>query len=598
MPLVLFFLVQLAVFAGLFSRAEMSIYDAWFRLQGVQDPGEQVVIVAMDESSIHQMGSLPWPRSVHAQLLDKLAEAKVVTFDLIFNTPTDPDQDEALAQAIDKHGRVVLASQFYFEQDDAGETMQVFQPPLAGMMSVAAGLGFVNMPTDPDKVVRRSTLVDVNTFEVPFPSLGLASFIAAADLSPLDIELHNDKLVVGERSIPLNDLNQAMPCFWGSQGTFKTYSYYDIVNNKFLPAEFKDKIVLVGITASAEKEDIFATPYTTSNLVVSGVLPTSGVEIHAAVVQSFLSNVWYKQAHPMVNITVLLLTAFLAAAAVSGRGPWLGPAGALTVMLLVVGAALGLWWYGRLWVNVAAPVVLVFLTYAVMTASDFVQTEIARRRTRAMFTRYVSPEVVEELMCSSEDVGLGGRRQTLTIMFCDIRGFTAYSENKAPEQVVNRLNEYLTAMTEIIFRQGGTLDKYLGDGLMAFFGAPVHYPDHIQRAIQAAIDIQIAVERLNKSWADKGEPPLYIGVGINSGSVLVGNVGSPERMDYTVIGEDVNLASRVEGLTKTFDELIIISERSVQMMEDDGVVDERLRHLGHAEVKGFTDPVEVYTVVR
>jgi adenylate cyclase len=554
--------------------------------------------VAMDESSIHQMGSLPWPRSTHGQLLDKLAEARVVAFDLIFNAPTDPSQDEALAQAIDKHGRVVLASQFYFEQDDTGETLQVFQPPMAGLMSGAAGLGFANMPTDPDKVVRRSTLVDINTFEVPFPSLGLATFIAAAGLSPLDLELQHGKLIVSEHFIPLNHLNQAMPGFWGPQGTFKTYSYYDVVNGKFSPAEFKDKIVLVGITASAEKEDIFATPYTTSNLVISGSLPTPGVEIHAAVVQSFLSHVWFKEAHPMLNLAILLLAAFLAAAAVSGRGPWLGLAGALVVILLVVGTAFGLWWYERLWVNVAAPGVLVFLTYAGITASDYVQAEIARRRTRAMFARYVSPEVVEELMSSSASVGLGGRRQTLTIMFCDIRGFTAYSENKAPEQVVKRLNEYLTAMTEIIFRQGGTLDKYLGDGLMAFFGAPVYYPDHIQRAIQAAIDIQIAVERLNKSWADQGEPPLYVGVGINSGSVLVGNVGSPERMDYTVIGEDVNLASRVEGLTKTFGELIVISGRAVRMLEDEGIEDKRLRRLGQAEVKGFTDPIEVYTVVR
>ncbi len=597
MPLVLFVLVQLAVFAGLFSNAEMAIYDAWFRIKGVQDPGEQVVIVAIDESSIHQMGSLPWPRSVHAQLLEKLAEARVVAFDLIFNVPSDPTQDEAMAQAIKKHGRVVLASQFYFERDNAGKTVQVFQPPLAEIMAGAAGLGFVNMPTDPDKVVRRSTLVDVNTFEVPFPSLGLASSIEATGLNPLDLELQNGQLFAGKRFIPLNSLNQAMPCFWGPQGTFKTYSYYDVINGKFLLDEFKEKIVLVGVTASAEKEDIFSTPFTTSNLVLSGALPTPGVEINATVVQSFLSNAWFKQVHPVVNIIMLLLFGFLAAMAVSGRGPWLGLAGALTVMILVVGTALGLWWYERLWVNVAAPVTLVFLTYAVMTASNFVQAEMARRRTKAMFSRYVSSEVVEELMSSPAGVGLGGRRQTLTIMFCDIRGFTAYSENKAPEQVVTRLNEYLTVMTEIIFHYGGTLDKYLGDGLMAFFGAPVYYPDHIQRAIQVAVDIQIAVERLNKSWDDRGEPPLHIGVGINSGSVLVGNVGSSERMDYTVIGEDVNLASRVEGLTKTFGVLIVISERSVRMMEDTGALDGRLRRLGYAEVKGFTEPVGVYTVV-
>jgi adenylate cyclase len=213
-----------------------------------------------------------------------------------------------------------------------------------------------------------------------------------------------------------------------------------------------------------------------------------------------------------------------------------------------------------------------------------------------MFNRYVSPDVVEELMANPDSVSLGGRRQLITVMFCDIRGFTAYSENKDPEVVVNRLNEYLTALTQVIFRHGGTLDKYLGDGLMALFGAPVFYPDHVQRAIQVAIEMLEEVEKLNQVYVAKGQTPLKVGVGINSGTVLVGNVGSPERMDYTVIGEDVNLASRVEGLTKNFNTMIVISERSVRMLEDVSQLPWELQHLGHAEVKGFTAPVEIYTV--
>jgi adenylate cyclase len=242
------------------------------------------------------------------------------------------------------------------------------------------------------------------------------------------------------------------------------------------------------------------------------------------------------------------------------------------------------------------PVALIFITYAVTTATDFVVAELGRRRTKAMFSRYVSASVAEELMRDPDSVGLGGSRKVITIMFCDIRGFTAYSEGKAPEEVVSRLNEYLTAMTDVIFKNGGTLDKYLGDGLMAIFGAPVYYPDHIERSIQTAVEIQHEMNELNRRWAANNQPPLNIGVGINTGPALVGNVGSTERMDYTAIGEDVNLASRVEGLTKTFGTLIVISERSLKLLGEQPSLPWEFKFLGHAEVKGFTDPIGVYTV--
>ncbi len=595
-PLVLFILVELSAVAGLFVRPELALYDSWFRLQGVREPGERVAVVAIDEASIKDLGPLAWPRTVHAQLLEKLREAGVVSFDIVFDAPTTPADDQAFAAAIAEHGGVVLASQFSFEENESGEMEQVFQAPLPEFMEGAAGLGFVNMPTDIDGVVRRVTMVDVNTFEIPFPSLSLASAMTASGVNPSQLKLEPDFLYVeGRKKIPVDGMNRAMMGFWGPQGTIKTYSYADVLRGKYPVKEFKDKIVLVGVTTPAAHDDK-PTPYTTSNMILSGSIETPGVEIHASAVQSFFEGRWYRPVNLLANAAFLLITGMITALAVGGRGPWRGLAGALAVVTVSGAVVLGLWWHSRLWLNFAAPLALISMTYVVVTASDFLQAEMGRRRTRALFSRYVSPAVVEELMGNPDSVSLGGQRRDLTIMFVDIRGFTAYSENKAPEQVVSRLNEYLTAMTEVIFRHGGTLDKYLGDGLMAIYGAPIHLPDHVQRAIQTAVDIQEVIDGLNRSWAEKGEPPLKIGVGINTGSVLVGNVGSPERMDYTVIGEDVNLASRVEGLTKTFGALVIISERSVRVLEACGESPWELKYLGTAEVKGFSVPIGVYTV--
>ncbi|GAB6179381.1 adenylate/guanylate cyclase domain-containing protein [Desulfotomaculum defluvii] len=595
-PLILFVLIQLIVSFGVFSRPEMNIYDAWFRLKGQHIPGDQVVVVAIDEASINKIGPLAWPRSVHAKLLEKLQEAKVVGFDMVFDSPSNAAEDQAFAAAINRHGKVVMAGSFAYKKDEHGNVEQRLLLPHQDFMSAGlAGLGFANTPTDPDQVIRRVTLVDVNTFDIPFPSFGLAVALVAQGIDPRDIKLANDQLKVGKNTIPIDDSNLALLNFWGPRGAFTTISYADVLEGKVPATFFKDKFVLVGDT-TAMGHDEWPTPFTTTNMVLSGSLPTPGVEIHASTVNSFITGSWFRQIPQFVNIIFVLLAGLTTSFLVSGRGPWKGLLGTLFLVAVAV-AVVFLSWQAHWWVNLAAPIVIIFLTYAVTTATDFVQAEMARRKTKAMFSRYLSPDVVNELMQSPDQVSLGGKRQELTIMFCDIRGFTAYSEGKAPEEVVSRLNEYLTAITHIIFRHGGMLDKYLGDGLMAIFGAPVFYEDHIERAIRASVEIQAAISKLNEKWAAQGAQALNVGVGINSGSVLVGNVGSPERMDYTVIGEDVNLASRVEGLTKNFGTLIVISERSVQKLPDTCELKSTLEFLGHAEVKGFTHPIGVFTVV-
>lgn len=597
LSLLLFILMEIAIIAGVSERLEMSLYDAWFRIGGIQNPGQQVVVVAIDDKSINYFGQefgmqFPWPRSVYGGLLEQLKDARTVSFDLVFDAPTIPEEDMALADAITKHGRVVLAGMFSFEETEQGDKEQVWYGPAEELGM--AGVGMVNTPEDSDGVVRHFTVADVSDKE-PLYSLGVTTAMLATGFDPAKARLEPGFLKIGDRNIPINDLNQAMPNFWGPARTFATYSFVDVLEGKIQSSAFKDKIVLIGPTAPSFHDDL-PTPFTTSNMILSGSPKSPGVEIHATIVQSILDNQWFRKVSPVINVAFLLLVGLLTTLVVSGRGPLRGLLGALILIAVVVLTAFGMWKYAHLWLNMGTPVALIFITYAVTTATDFVVAELGRRRTKAMFSRYVSAAVAEELMNDPTSVGLGGSRKIVTIMFCDIRGFTSYSENKDPEEVVNRLNEYLTAMTNVIFRNGGTLDKYLGDGLMAIFGAPVYYTDHIEKSIQTAVEIQHEISELNRRWSANGHPPLNIGVGINTGNALVGNVGSPERMDYTVIGEDVNLASRVEGLTKTFGTLIVISERSLKLLGEQPNLPWDFQFLGHAEVKGFTDPIGVYTV--
>jgi adenylate cyclase len=592
LPLFVLLLLQIIVMLGVLQRPEMSLYDAWFRLRGMTDPGQQVVVVAMDESSIERIGPPAWPRTVHAQLLAKLTQAKIVAFDLTFGAAKDPAEDQAFADAIAAHGKVILISKFYFEKDEDGDIMQIPELPLQEFAAGAAGMGFANMPTDADQVVRHTTLIDTNSFDVPFPSFATAIILAIQDLSYADLSIGDNRLQVGKYEVPLDRNNQAMPAFWGPRGTFKTISYADILEGKVSPDYFKEKIVLVGSTTQDE-HDSFSTPYTTSNMVKSGALVTPGVEVHATVVQSYLNQIWYQRVGGAINFLFLLLLALLTVKLVAGRGPLPGLLGVLGISALTL-LIVFLLWQNHWWLNLAAPLALIFLLYVVVTASDFVRAEMQRRQTKALFSRYVSAEVVEQLMEDPSQMALGGKKQLVTVMFADIRGFTAFSENKDPVDVIHRLNEYLTAMTESILKHGGTLDKYLGDGLMAFFGAPIFYPDHVERAITVAREIQLKVAELNQKWEADGEVPLLVAVGINTGPVVVGNVGSPERMDYTLIGEDVNLASRVEALTKLFSTLVLVSERSYGMLPE-GAIKDSLHYVGEELVKGFTNPVKVYS---
>lgn len=360
--LVILILVSLAHLAGLFTRWDLSLYDSFFRLRGKQDPGKDVVIAVIDEKSINQIGPLPWPRTVHAQLLQNLQEANTVAFDLTFGAAREPAEDEAFAQAIKAQGHVVLASKFSFEKDEDGELLQVFEPPTPRLMKGAAGLGFVNTPIDIDQVVRRITLIDSNTFNIPFPSFGLAAAFEARGLSPLDIELTPGYLNADGKQIPLDELNRALPEFWGPRETFTSISYADILEGTVSPDYFKDKIVLIGVNTQEEHDD-YPTPFTTSNMVKSGQLKTPGVEIHAAVVQSFLSDRWYKQTGFGSTFIILLILALAAPLLISNRDPFKAFINVVLLLAFLGGFVYLFWLKQRIYLNLTAPLITIAFSY-------------------------------------------------------------------------------------------------------------------------------------------------------------------------------------------------------------------------------------------
>jgi len=593
LPIVLVLIIQGFVALGVFQGLENSLYDFWFMSRGPVSPGEELVILAVDDASVERIGPLAWPRTIHAELLEKLKEARTVCFDLTFAAEQNPQNDQAFGEAIAQHGKVVLSGKATFSRDANGELTQGFEAPIDALVASNPSLGFVNMATDNDAVVRRPTLVDVNIFDgVPVPCFGLAVALSAENLSYNDLKLTPGWLQVGKHRIPLDKENRALATFYGPMHTFKTISYADVIEGQVKPEYFKNKIVMIG-PETAEDHDVYSTPCTASNMVSQGLLPSPGVEIHATVVQNILTDAWLRDVNPWLNFAFLLLLVLLTALAIHGRGAWWGALGTLLALAVALVSSY-LAWKSHWWLNGAAPMVTLFITYAGSTAIDFIEAEMSRRKTKAMFSRYVSPDVVDQLMANPEQMALGGKKQEVTIMFTDIRGFTAFSENKDPVDVIARLNEYLTAQTDAILKHGGTLDKYMGDGLMAFFGAPIYYEDHVERAIKVAHEIQERVKELNQKWAEKGEVPLLIACGINTGPVVVGNVGSPERMDYTLIGEDANLASRVEALTKLFETLVLVSQRSYDLLPE-GEIKNSLNYVGEELVKGFTNPIKVYS---
>jgi adenylate cyclase len=288
-------------------------------------------------------------------------------------------------------------------------------------------------------------------------------------------------------------------------------------------------------------------------------------------------------------LTIVAATAVALAGAVSGA--WLLSAAAAVIVAVVTIASLRLF-SGGTWLPLALPIVAVGLTYIGQLTWQYFVEGREKRQVKRLFSRYVPRDVYEQLLADPDRAALGGKRRRMTVLFSDVRGFTAMSEKATPEEVVSQLNEYFSRMVDVLFAHRGTLDKFVGDMVMGLFGAPLDDPDHAEHAVQAALAMTRALDDLNREWAASGRPTLDIGIGISTGDMVAGNIGSQSIMSYTVIGDTVNLGARLESLNKQYGTRVIISDATRSALE--GRYD--IRPLGEVTVKGKSQPVAIYEV--
>ena len=342
--------------------------------------------------------------------------------------------------------------------------------------------------------------------------------------------------------------------------------------------------MFVGVTA-AGLSDVFQTPFGDT-----GRMP--GIQVHAAVTDDILSNRFMRPEGALARVAAVLTVALLVGVA----GALLSVPWAIVATLAVAGAflaaSLEIFAHG-IWLNLVQPMLAIGLSLFGGVAYQYFVEGREKRRIKAMFGRYVSPDVYGRLLHDPALARLGGSRRQMTVLFSDIRGFTTATEKAQPEALVAQLNEHFTRMVQVIFAHRGTVDKFVGDMVMALFGAPLDDPDHADHAVSAALGMVEALGELNRRWASEGRPPLAIGVGINTGEMIAGNIGSEQIMSYTVIGDAVNLGSRLESLNKEYGTRIIISDATQSRLTGRY----ELRPLGEVVVKGKTQAVGIFEVV-
>jgi adenylate cyclase len=394
-------------------------------------------------------------------------------------------------------------------------------------------------------------------------------------------------LQVGKRLLPVDSGSNMFVPYMGPAGSITYYSMLDLLEKKIDPAALKDKIVMVGTTAPG-LVDLRATP-------VSGIYP--GVEIHANVVAALLNADTKADMHhrPQWLIGTELLAFFALGLLFLALLPWLSPgwsAGATALALATLFVSAEFLWQAGLVTHLAGMAVLVGCLFILNMAYGFFVEARSKRQFTELFGQYVPPELVAQMAENPEQYNMQGRRENLTVLFSDVRGFTSISEQLSPTDLASFINEYLTSMSQVIQDHGGTLDKYIGDAIMAFWGAPVSQPRHALMGVKAALAMKAELGRLQQSFQARGWPDIMIGIGLSSGDMTVGDMGSQVRKAYTVMGDAVNLGSRLEGLTKHYGAWILVPQRTV-----DECPEIAFREIDKVRVKGKDEPITIYEPV-
>jgi adenylate cyclase len=636
---------------GGLQRSELMTYD--WRMRHSKDPAsvaKDIVLVEINDTTLRDLspafGRWPWPRVATASLVDFLsrAPAKVIAIDVGFweeqrnvtfkiggdegVTWTGEDSDAALVTSVKKAGSVVLLADAVYSGTEGEQATRpadwkapayrlsagmparpLVIAPFQALTDGARALGHNYLPLDPDGPARRMPPF-IQQGSQFMPSLGVAAALIAAKVKPEDVTSDETALYLEDRRVPLVQvydrydarrkgtelamlINYRAPALFNGERPYRSFEarHLLVAEEQLLsgdkplvdPAEFKDKIVFVGVTASG-LVDVFQTPFGRE-----GTMP--GVQLHATMADSVLQRLFIRQSS---DLTATAAT--LAQAVVIGLAASLLPfAGSVTVAILLTAG----WIFytlqafrGGVWLPLAEPLTGIGLALFVGTAYQYFVEDREKRKVRRLFGRYVSRDVYDQLLEDPSRAELGGARREMTVLFSDIRGFTSVTEKGDPEALVAQLNEYFSRMVEIVFRHNGTVDKFVGDMVMALFGAPLDDAEHGEHAVRAAVEMVRELGALNRRWAAEGRAQLDIGIGVNSGEMIAGNIGSSSIMSYTVIGDNVNLGARLESLNKNYNSRIIISDATRVLLR--GAYD--VQPLGDVVVKGKTRSIAIFEI--
>ncbi|PHV10375.1 CHASE2 domain-containing protein [Chitinimonas sp. BJB300] len=624
---------------------DLWLYDARLvkTMPGGVDP--RVVVVDLDEKSLAEMGRWPWPRNLVAQLLDKLTQdykVAAVGFDIVFaekddssglpvlkqlagttfkDDPAFQSKFEGLAKQLDYDARladslyeraVVLGYYFSFEANAnrsgvlpkpvlpagifKGRSVSAIEAPGYGanlpvLMSRASASGHFNPLTDIDGVTRRVAMLVEHEGRY-YESLSLAMVRTYLNFpqiepiygaSPLKSYQPLEWLKVGPLTVPVDEHVRALVPYRGNARSFTYLSASDVLKGRVNREILAGRMVLIGTTAPGLL-DLRVAP-------VDAVYP--GVEVHANMIAGMMDNSLPAQPDYLraAEILLIFICGVVLLLALLRLSPLAGTLVTVALLVVVTAGNFILWQRGHLALPLASTLLSILLLYAISMACGYFFESRNKKQMASLFGQYVPPELVAKMSEQPEKYSMEGQSRELTVLFSDVRGFTTISESMDPKELTRFMNEFLTSLSEVIRTQYlGTIDKYMGDCVMAFWGAPIHDPDHARNAVLAGLAMQRAIRDLGPSLRDRGWPPIEIGIGINTGRMTVGDMGSQIRKAYTVMGDAVNLASRLESITKRYGVGMLVGE-STRAVAGETVV---FRELDRVRVKGKDEPVTIY----
>ncbi|MCG8324026.1 MAG: adenylate/guanylate cyclase domain-containing protein, partial [Thiotrichales bacterium] len=599
----------------LIEQLENIAYDARILASTPGTVDDRIVIVDIDEKSLAEIGRWPWGRDKLARVIDQLFthyNVEVVGFDVVFAEPDDSSglsvlerlsQDEfrnipEFRTGLDKirdsldydqlfvdslQGKAVILG-YFFESTDDALTTGMLPPPilsakefssrdfrphkttgfganLEDLTRAAHGAGHFTLVPDDDGIVRRVPMLfeyEGNYYE----SLTLAMLRYLFKSETIDFKYGwtfsgtdysaPERIKVSDREIPIDEKSQVLVPYLGKQGSFPYIPIVDVINGTVEKKVLHDRIVLIGTSAQGLL-DLRATP-------VQSAYP--GVEVHANILSGVLDNRIKERSYFVLGaeFSLLLIIGLLMALVMPGCSPQVATGITGGLLLFSIGANYLIWEYMNLVIPIASGVLMIFIMFLLNMSYGFFVEQRGKRQIAGLFGQYVPPELVDEMSEDPTHYSLDAEVRELTVLFSDIRSFTTISENMDAQSLSDLLNEYLTPMTNIIQKSRGTIDKYIGDAVMAFWGAPIRQPDHARLAIAAAMEMLKVLPDMNKTFKARGWPELRIGIGLNTGKMRVGDMGSEFRKAYTVMGDAVNLGSRLEGQTKGYGVELLVSE--------------------------------------